>query len=123
MVDTDLFEAELGTAPCNEPCGQSGYANWSELQKMECEEHAAQIVRENGPLPIGASFKAKRNPYEDMAYYELIYKCPYEDEVGVAYGQMLESNGPLNWDARAIDNLNKKGYFDLLTENQKGNKD
>lgn len=120
MLLAEMFEVELGTVPVDESCGQSGFPNGTELQRMECREFAAQIERALGPLPEGASWKARRNPYEDMSYYELVYRCPDDDQAGMEYADRVENECPTQWDEVAKTNLAAKGYFSLLEENRKG---
>lgn len=95
----------IGSTPCDEPCAQVGSENYSTEMRRESAAFIAQLRRQLGPEPEGASLRVKSFPHDYGSYHEVV--CYFDDQLpaSVEYAFKCEAEAPANWDDQAKQEL------------------
>lgn len=109
-------ELEIGPTPNAEPCAQVGTDNYLVLSKMELRAYINQLKRMFPNMPDGVYYRITSNPHDFGTYHEVAIKFPEDDDAAVEYAYNVENNSPSNWDQQARDELQKQGYFEMLSK-------
>lgn len=102
---------ELSVVPYDEPCVQVGSEDYGRWSRIECKAYIAQLRREFGVEPEGASMYTKSNPHDFGTYYEVAVRYDDDIEAALDYAYLVEggvSEG--KWDEAAKQELSQAGY-------------
>jgi hypothetical protein len=100
----------LGTTPHDEPCIQMGDSNYRRNSNLECLALIAQLRRERGPEPSGASYKITSNSHDFGNYLDVEIEFEEDNEEAVEFALMIESEIPAKWDSQSLDFLKENSY-------------
>jgi len=111
----DFFS--LAPTPVDEDCIQAGGDYTDNLK--ECTALKNQLIRQHGPIPLGAEFFIMENTHDFGIYYELaiFYTEGTEEEDSKSQDYAAECELlPANWDESAILELENAGYTPFQTK-------
>lgn len=104
----------LGTTPHDEPCVQMGDPLFNRNSRLECLALIAQLRRERGPEPLGASYRITSNSHDFGNYFDVEIEFEENNEEAVEFALMIESEIPAKWDSQSIAFL-KENSYSLIT--------
>jgi hypothetical protein len=95
----------VGSAPADEECAQVGEPDYGNRARRECRAYIAQLRREFGREPEGASLVTRFFPNDFGTYLEVV--CYFDEQYpeSVEYARRLECESPANWDTQAAVEL------------------
>jgi hypothetical protein len=87
-----------GPVPANESCEQLGPNYDPKRARLECQTYIAQLRRQFGPEPDGASLRIKSESHDFGTYLEVVCKFDSSDETATAYALQCEGEAATEWD-------------------------
>lgn len=97
---------ELGPVPCEENCQQVGTPSYNPVAALaECRAYMAQLERQFGSPPDGATLVIRRNRHDFGTYYEVAVSYDDEDAQASEYAYNIEGCLPEKWDDEAKKTL------------------
>jgi hypothetical protein len=100
----------LGSTPHGEDCAQVGQDDYRERARAEIRAFAAQIIRECGEPPLGASLVCKGFPHDFGTYYELCAVFNDTNDEAGEWAYKCEDGTPEHWDEQARADLAEAGF-------------
>lgn len=88
---------EIGSAPNEADCAQTGRPGAQELNRLECRAYVVALTLKYGKPPEGARYIVHPNNHELGTYYEV--RCVYETDIPEASAYAFRTeNGLDTWD-------------------------
>lgn len=107
---------ELGSAPPDEDCAQTGSHGYERKARAECLRYIALLRRKLGAEPRGARLITKSFPHDFGVYYEVVCWYNPESEEAAAYAHACETDGPSDWEDRTPHDWRKSGTREQRTQ-------
>lgn len=95
---------ELGAGPSSEPCAQSTWHDFAEVNRVEVRTWEEQLIRELGHPPEGCSFTIVSNAHDFGTYRELALRVDKPSDSCWNYFSLCEESSP-EWDDQAVKDL------------------
>lgn len=91
----------LGSSPADEQCAQVGTDGYVEQATKECNAYIAQLRRQFGPEPEGATLKISWEEHDAGNYAEVVVSYDTQNTKAINYAFWVEGESPINWDDEA----------------------
>jgi hypothetical protein len=94
---------EIGPAPANEECAQTGTDEYGERSRRECRRFITLLRAAFGQEPEGARLRVQEFPHDFGTYREVVCEFDSAKPAAVRYAQRCESDQPGEWVFCGID--------------------
>ncbi len=100
----------MATTPGDEPCAQTGDADYLKRARVEARAYVNQLLRIYGTNPSGTHFEIIRCPHDFGTYLDIRFYYDDEDQGHMKYVVDIE-NGSRNWDSQSRKELAEFGLY------------